>query len=205
MFLPCFIEAATAGYTNAQMVYLLRDEDYFNVDEDHQGRTSSNILMIAQCVGLVWSFFAGYIYDRFMRRNPLTLFALLGALFLALCPHTSPSEAWLTVVRCLIMICNTQLNVSPLVLDFIKQQSRGKAIALCGAAILLGEFFQSSVLFGISKNENLSMDASYAISASIIACIGSTFYCIVRDVMIKRVSPNAGQDQENTPPSADSL
>lgn len=107
VFLAPFVDSITAGYCNAQMVYLLRDEDYFNVDEERQGRTSSNILMISQCVGLAWSFFAGYIFDRYNRRIPLTIFAVLGAVFLALCPHTSPSEAWLTVVRSLIMICNT--------------------------------------------------------------------------------------------------
>ena len=63
--LTWFLDSAIGGYVNAQIVYLIQDEDYFDVDEEHEGRTSSNIYATALAGSMLWSFFAGYIYDRF--------------------------------------------------------------------------------------------------------------------------------------------
>ena len=115
-----FLDAAIGGYVNAQIVYLIQDEDYFDVEEEREGRTSSNIYAIALAFSMLWSFFAGYIYDRFQRKMPCFLAALIGASLVALCPQTSPSIFWLTVVRVVIMIAQCQIVVCPIVMDYIK-------------------------------------------------------------------------------------
>ena len=102
---PWFMECAMGGFVNAQMNYLLQDEDYYDVDEERYGRTSSNILTIAYVGAMFWSFFGGYIYDRFNRRVPIFVASMLGCGFVALVPHTAPSITWLTIVRLLLMLC----------------------------------------------------------------------------------------------------
>ena len=109
------------------MVYLLRDEDYFDVDEDRQGRTSSNILTAATLVGMAWAFFAGPIYDLYNRRKPLIIAALTASGFVALLPLTAPKVALLCLVRGVIMMGQTQLVSSPLIGDYIKKESHGMA------------------------------------------------------------------------------
>ena len=43
-------------------------------------------------------------------------------------------------------------------MDYIKEESRGKAAALQHLGNLLGEFFAMSVLFGFSKKETISQN-----------------------------------------------
>ena len=90
------------GYINVQIVYLLRDPTYFNMDEDYQGRVTSNILLVAILCGLFWTTIAGYIYDIFARKLPIFSAGAIGSFFLFLCPHTAPSLMWLTFVRACI-------------------------------------------------------------------------------------------------------
>lgn len=120
------------------------------------GRVSSNILWSAIICGLCWTPIAGYIYDLFLRKKPFFTFGILGALFLLTTPHTAPSVMWLTVVRCLIMICQITLQCSPLVMDYIKEDSRGKGVALQAIGNFIGESFAMAVMFGYSKQEGVT-------------------------------------------------
>ena len=102
IFYVYFLMTSIGGYINVQIVYLLRDERYFNMNEEHIGRTTSNILLIAMLCGLLWAPIAGQIYDIFLRKIPMFTAGSIAALWLFLCPHTSPSVFWLTVVRACI-------------------------------------------------------------------------------------------------------
>ena len=136
-----FLDATIGGYVNAQMVYLLRDEDYFDVEEDRQGRVSSNILTFASLTGMAWTFFAGPIYDLYNRRKPLIITALVASSFVALLPLTAPKVVILCLVRGVIMMGQTQLVSSPLIGDYIKKESHGMASMIQSLGTLFGEAF----------------------------------------------------------------
>ena len=93
------------GYLNVQIIYLLRDPELFNLDQDFQGRAMSNILFVSILVGLCFTTMAGYIYDIFMRKWPMFLAGLTGAFMVFVCPYTAPSLFWLTAVRSVAQIC----------------------------------------------------------------------------------------------------
>ena len=180
-----FLLAGIGGYVNVQIVYLLRDEEMFAVSADYQGRVTSRILLLATMVGLIWTFIAGFIYDLCQRRFPMFIAVLLAALFLMLCPRTSPSEALLILVRCGLQMCLGQLSCAPLILDYIKQESRGKGSALTNLGLLIGETFAMSVLFGISRIEGVSQQEAFSYSAAIIAVLSFPLLGIIRNVEIK--------------------
>ena len=125
-----FLMTTIGGYINVQIVYLLRDKALFDLEEGRQGRVMSNILLVAMICGLVFTAIAGYIYDILSRKIPICLAGLIGAGFLVLIPHTAPSLIWLTCVRAAIQMVLVTLSAHPLILDYVKQESRGKAAAL---------------------------------------------------------------------------
>ena len=175
------------------MVYLLRDEDYFAVEDDEIGRTSSNILFWAYGIAIIYSAIGGWVYDRFLRKWPITVATVLGALLLAVIPLTCPSLALLTVVRVLIMIAGTQVNLSPLVADYIEEDSVGKAISVQTLGIVLGGLFYTLVLLQVGKQETLTQTEIYAIDSAIMLVLAIPFYFIVRDVKISS-DPSSSQD-----------
>ena len=89
------------------MIYLLRDPDYFDLDEEKQGRVSSNILSGALAAGMLYSPVAGWVYDRFNRKLPISLAIILAAGSLALFPLTSPNLVALSFVRIFLEVCMT--------------------------------------------------------------------------------------------------
>ena len=89
------------------MIYLLRDPDYFDLDEDRQGRVSSNIISGAIAAGLLYSPIAGWIYDRYNRKMPLSLAIIFAAGSIALFPLTSPNLYALAFVRIFLEVCLT--------------------------------------------------------------------------------------------------
>lgn len=102
IFYVFFLMTSIGGYINVQIVYLLRDPDLFAMEPEYQGRLTSNILLVAIITGLCWTPVAGFIYDLLLRKWPIFITVCLGAIFLMLIPHTSPSESWLTVIRACI-------------------------------------------------------------------------------------------------------
>ena len=90
----------------------------------------SNILLVSMICGLAFTAIAGYIYDLLSRKVPILLAGLIGAGLLSLLPHTAPSLVWLTIVRATIQMVLVTLSAHPLIMDYVKQESRGKAAAL---------------------------------------------------------------------------
>ena len=108
------------AYINAQTVFLLRDKTHFDLDSDYQGRVTSNILLVAIIAGILFSLTAGCIYDFFGRKLPIFVAILGSAVFIALCPYTAPSLAWLATDRSIIQICVTVMMCHPLTMDYVK-------------------------------------------------------------------------------------
>jgi len=80
--------------------------------------------------GLGFTAIAGYIYDIFSRKLPIFMAGIIGGFFLLLTPHTAPSLTWLTFVRAVIQMVLATLSAHPLIMDYVRQESRGKAAAL---------------------------------------------------------------------------
>ena len=185
IFYALFLMTCIGGYVNVQIIYLLRDPNMFGMSVEYQGRVTSSILLVAMICGLCWTFAAGFIYDLCLRKIPIFLAVVFGCLFLMLCPFTAPSEWLLTLDRALIQMCLIQLSAHPLILDYIKQESRGKGAALQNLGHLVGEAFAMSVLFGISKREDVDQIEAFAYAAAIVACLGLPILCLVTNVKVK--------------------
>ena len=72
-------------------------------------------------------------------------------LLLFLIPYSAPSITWLCVCRIIIQIAANGINANPLILDYVKKESRGRAVSMIFIGILLGEAFAVAILLEYSK------------------------------------------------------
>ena len=80
------------------------------------------------------------------------------ALLILVCPYTSPSVPLLLVVRTLSSLPTMLIATHPLIMDYIKKESRGRALSLQALGALLGEAFAMVALFGYAKREDVTQE-----------------------------------------------
>ena len=125
IFYVAFMDFAPAGFYNAQMTFLLESPDHFNIPRDQIGRANSIMLFSVYVCCILFQPFNGYIYELFGRRAPLTLCPFGTALLMSILPQTAPYFSLCVIVRSLLSYFNGFLVTSPLIADYIKNESRG--------------------------------------------------------------------------------
>lgn len=75
------------------------------------------------------------------------------------------------------------MMVNPLINDYIKKESRGKAVALMGFGTLSGECFSVIVLFGLTKSMDLYK--GFTITSLILLLLGLPLICFITEPIIK--------------------
>jgi MFS family permease len=119
------------AYVNADLVFLLRNKSYFGIDTDKEvGVIQSKIVLASLIAAAILSFFMGQAYDIFGRIRLISINFLILAILVAIIPYTSPSIFWLGVTRVGLGISSHFLITNPLIPDYVKEQSRGRAVVL---------------------------------------------------------------------------
>ena len=78
---------------------------------------------------------------------------------------------------------NGFLVTSPLIADYIKNESRGAATALATIGMLTGECFSMIVLVGCTID--MELDHAYTFTSTIIASMSLFLFCLIREPIIK--------------------
>ena len=128
---------------------------------------------------MISTFFVSYLYELVGRK--LTIFASFittAALFVYL-PYTAPDINKLIAARCAIGVTMSAPLANPLVPDYVKRSSRGRAVALNGIGFVIGEVFAMGVLFNLTKSMNYK-DA-FAITAGVIMVFSFFFLIAIKD------------------------
>ena len=112
------------------MTFLLQSEKHFGIDHANIGVANSKVLFSAYITSMLCTPITGYFFDLFGRRGPLLIALMISILFTFWMPNTAPNLYLLTFVRTIVGVCNTLLAGSPLIADYIKNESRGSAVAL---------------------------------------------------------------------------
>ena len=120
---------SVGAYVNCQVIFMLQDAAYFNVDPDEVGRTTSHLILWGLVAGIFFQVGFGYGYDIFGRRAMILMCTATNAGVMYVLPYTSPSLLKLQLCYILMRICLAVVNSNPLVVDYIKKDSQGKAIA----------------------------------------------------------------------------
>ena len=136
------------------MVFILPDKDYFNIPKEEMGMATNNLLFYTIPIGMLTTIFLGQVFDVFGRRKTLLCSNLLAAIMMFLVPYTAPSYWRLVIVRAGIQVSVQGANCMPLVTDYVKKSSRGKATAFLAYGLVLGYLITFGILMNITKFMN---------------------------------------------------
>lgn len=124
---------------------------------------------------LITTFFISYAFELLGRKLTISLSYATTALCYLILPHTKPHFWLLAVVRCAIGVTMAGPISHPLINDYVRKNSRGKAIALNGLGQVFGEVMAMGVLLKLSKR--MTYEQAFAMTSSIILFF-SFFFCL---------------------------
>lgn len=126
--------------------------------------------------------FAGYIYELIGRKITIFVsFFVTSAVYIWV-PYTAPDYTELIICRVILGITMAAPTAHPLIPDYIKRSSRGKAIALNGVGIVVGEVFSMGILFNLTKSMKF-VDA-FKVAGGLLCAFSIFFLLFVKDPKI---------------------
>ena len=174
----------------------MRSPKYFNVADDKIGRVTSRLMFVAMCASTLGLIGAGYLYDIFGRKMPIVIYFCSIAIGLYSFPRTAPSIPLLVLVRSILQALNGICLSHPLINDYVKKESRGKAIAMAGFGVMTGEAFGMAVLFEYSKD--MEPKRAFFETSLIILAMTVPFLFIVKDPVLKSKSHRRSESDVST-------
>ena len=166
------------------MPYLLQDPDYFDIPFEKVGTNVGKILFIASLVATILTPFMGYAYDIVGRYWVLIPTVFLACFVIAIIPYSAPHFWLLAVFRSMLSTLIRTVLVKPLLLDYIKSESRGLGVSLGAYGFIFGELIMIT-LFQMTRN--LEMSQKYWVSAVIIASMAISLIFLVREPKLKKI------------------
>ena len=189
------VAIAAGSYINAMMPYLLQDEAYFGIEFANVGSKAGEVIFWAYLLSTLVTPFMGYVYDilgRFWFIVPSCFFL---SLMIAIVPLSSPHFWLLCAFRSIMSMLINVIHVNPLIIDYVKTESRGLVMSFASLGIVFGELV---MVLMFSMTRGLEISAQYTYPAFIISSMALTLIFLVREPVIKEKKPElpAGSDLE---------
>ena len=126
--------------------------------------------------------FFGYLYDLFGRKWLILTAFLIATAQMSVLPLSAPHFWLLCVFRTVMVCCSRLLHVHPLLIDYVKSESRGYAVSLASLGLVFGEFMMVSIFAATRK---LEMSVQFWLPALIVASLSFTLLFLVREPELK--------------------
>ena len=176
------IAVAAGGFVNANMPFLLRDESYFNYKFSEVGDRTGRALFWAYLASTIVTPFLGYVYDTLGRFWFMIPSMFLLSFFMAILPYTSPNFQMLIAFRACMAIIVNVISVNPLIIDYVKNKSRGLVVSFTSIGFVMGELM---MIIMFSMTRSLKMPGQYAIPAVLLACLTTILIFMLREPKLK--------------------
>ena len=137
---------------------------------------------MAYLVSTIVTPFLGYVYDLIGRVWFIIPACFCLTFFLGVVPLTAPLFWALCATRAIMSILINVVHVSPLLVDYVKSESRGLAMSLAAMGLVVGELLMVG-MFAVTRK--LSMHAQFYVPAAILAGISITLIFLIREPKLK--------------------
>lgn len=114
---------------------------------------------------LVSTPFVAFVFELCGRLLPLSVVMILSVFLIFMTPRVAPNFMMLCLIRSMIGISNTLVNAAPLAIDYVKQESRGRAVTMNAVCVALSQLFASQIYVPLTNC--LEYKAAYATVAGI--------------------------------------
>ena len=149
------VTVSAGAYINTMLPYLLTDPNYFDIPFSNVGSKSGETLFWAFGSSTLLTPTIGYAYDV-IGRYWVIIPSLFAISFFVAILHCSAPHFWLLIIfRSIISFLVNVVNVSPLIIDYVKSSSRGFVMSLTSIGLVVGELLMV-VLFGVTRKLSIS-------------------------------------------------
>jgi len=151
------------GFTAAHSLQplILTDKDYYNISQDKTGGVLSLIMAVQLVVKVIVGIPYGHFADKFGRKNMIVLGSVCYLASFILVPLQT-TILGLIVAKILLANGTSCLHAVPLMIDYISNESRGRASALLNMATSLSAIAASLSVRKLFQ-ENFSIGSCYMI------------------------------------------
>ena len=106
------------------LVYIMRNENYYNVSKDEIGHVLGDVVFYSQ-IGIICGgeFLAGFLHDIIGPRLNIFIGLLLVSVGTAGIPFGSSAIPYLIFMRILVMVGIAAMITNPLVIDYVEHSS----------------------------------------------------------------------------------
>lgn len=195
-----FITCTINFYAMAFMPLLLYSEDYFAVPESELGKATAIVIIWSQLLPLLMTPFLTYVYETVGRRLPVAYALLSTNLLVYLLPKVAPNFTLLCILRAIIGLNNTLIVGAPLISDYVKQDSRGAAVAVNTLAIGISQVFATQFLVPLTLT--MSYGQSFGISSLMMFTLSIPVILMIREPTPKNKEPSNQENYRNLPGSS---
>jgi MFS family permease len=157
----------------------------FDIPSEKIGQVTSELTIWSLPFSMITTFFVSYIFEILGRRTTLFMSFFLTSIIFYLLPYTAPNYNYLIVARCAIGVTMSAPISHPLIADYINRNSRGKAIAMNGIGLVIGEILAMGVLFNFTKD--MSYEDAFKVAATLISCISFFLWYAIKDPDMKKL------------------
>ena len=171
------------------MAYMLEDKHMFKIPANEIGTQVSLLTEYSIPFSMITTFFVSYLFELWGRKKTIFFSYLLTAGVYFMFPYSAPNLNYLIILRCAIGVTMSAPLANPLIADYVKRSSRGKAIALGGVGMVFGEVFSMGILFNMTKS--MSYFDAFAIASAIIFLFSLFFLYSVVDPDMENIRDNS--------------
>ena len=153
MFGVFFTNFSLSSYVFFILIFFLEDPTTFNMAPDKALSQAAWLLFFAYPFNLVSSIFSGYLFVKFGRRKIIIAGFLIGITACLLVPFVGTKiYPNVFLLAAAVMMGTAFTQNPPLIADYVRPGSIGKAYAIQGLMTFTATIFAVAVLFGTTKS-----------------------------------------------------
>ena len=153
MLLVFFTSFTFSSYCFFVLIFIFEDSQFFHMGPAAALRSAAWLIFWGYPFNLMSSMLTGYLFVKFGRRKVILagfLMSITGGLLTPFCGKSIFPGMYLAIL--LIHIGSAWTQNPPLIADYVKPNSIGKAVAIQGFITSIATLFSIGVIFGSTKH-----------------------------------------------------
>lgn len=177
-----FITYMVVSYLLILAILLL--ENNYEVKQENIGRVAGGIGTYTEIIVVFYSFFIGYVFDKFGRKIPCILGLLACAIGLIALPFGKKVYPTFFLLRTLVSIGLITNITAPFIPDYVMEESQGKASSYNTLMIIFSRILTA---YGILKlSEVVKMDYIFIATGVFIILVTIFIFFFLKDVKVSK-------------------
>ena len=199
MFGVFFTNFAFSSYVFFMLIFFLEDPNTYQMSPERALSQAAWLLFIGYPFNLVSSIASGYLFVRLGRKKLIAAGFIIGISSLFLVPYIAASSIYpnMFLLVAAVNIGTAWTQNPPLIADYIKPSSIGKAYAIQGLLTFMATIFAVAVLFGAIKT--LEFKGAILIVCPILYLLSFLSICGLKEIKSQSDSlTNRSSGQQHT-------